>query len=71
MYITQFLKTHSLGVPGVAQSVGRRTLDFDSGRDLTTHEFEPHIGLHAGGTEAAWGSLSPSPCLFPVHAVSL
>ena len=31
----------------VAQSVKRPTLDFGSGHDLTVHDFEPHVGLHA------------------------
>ena len=52
----------------VAQLVGRLTLDFSSGHDLTVREFEPHTGLCADNAEPAWDSLSlPSlsvPALF-------
>ena len=37
----------------VAQLVQRLTLDFDSSHDLTVHEFEPHVGLHADSVEPA------------------
>ena len=40
----------------VAQLVERLTLHL-AGRDLTIHEFEPHVGLCAALT-AAWDSLS-------------
>ena len=33
--------------------------DFDSGHDLTVHEFEPRVGLSAVGTEPALDPLSP------------
>ena len=43
------------------------TLDFGSGHDITVHEFQICIGLHADGVEPAWDSLSlplpPSVCL--------
>ena len=38
------------GAPA-SQSAKRPTLDFGPGRDLTVREFEPLIGLHAGGVE--------------------
>ena len=49
----------------MAQSVKRLTLVFDSGHDLTVHEFkpcvEPHVRFYAAvGVEPTWGSLSPS-----------
>ena len=44
----------------MAQLVTRLTLGFSSGHDLTVREFEPGIGLRAGGAEPAWDSLSPS-----------
>ena len=47
----------------MAQSVECGTLDFGSGHDLTVHEFKPHVGLCAGGTEPAWDPLWPSPLL--------
>ena len=34
--------------------------NFSSGRDLTVHEFEPHIGLCTDSTDPASDSLSPS-----------
>ena len=46
------------GGGGGAQSVERPTLGFSSGHDLTVHEFEPRVGLHADGAEPAWDSLS-------------
>ena len=53
----------------VAQSVKLPILDFNSGHDLTIHEMEPHIRLHAGNTEPAWNSLSAPPLL--THTLSL
>ena len=44
------------GVPGWL--VKHLTLYFDSGHDLAVCEFEPHMGLCAGGSEPAWDSLS-------------
>ena len=43
----------------MAQSVGRLTLDFGSGHDLTVCGFEPHIELCADSAEPASDSLSP------------
>ena len=54
----------------MAQSIKCLTLDFGSGRDLMVHEFEAHIGLHAGSVEPAWNSLFLSLPL-PAHSVSL
>ena len=42
------------------QSFERLTLGFSSGHDLMVHEFEPHTGLCADGTEPSWDSVSPS-----------
>ena len=42
--------------PWGAQSVKHLTLDFNSGHDVTVHEFEPHV-LCADGVEPAWDSL--------------
>ena len=39
-------KIHSFQGAWVAQLVKRPTPDFDSGHDLTVHEFEPHIQPH-------------------------
>ena len=50
-------------------SVKHPTLDFGSGHDLTVHEYESHVGLHAAGVEPARDSLFPS--LSPTHALSL
>ena len=36
------------------------TLGFGSGRDLATHEFEPHIGLCTDSAKPARNSLFPS-----------
>ena len=58
-YCVLRLKAHFQGAR-VAQSVKRLTLGFGSGHDLTVHEFELHIRLHADSTEPAWDSLSPS-----------
>ena len=58
----------------VAQSVECPTLDFGSGHDLAVREFEPLIGLHAGGVEPAWDSLSLSlsaPPLLALFSLSL
>ena len=44
----------------MAQSVKCLPLDFCSGHDLTVCEFEPHVRLHADGTEPAWDSQFPS-----------
>ena len=41
-------------------SVKRLALDFGSGHGLTVREFEPRVGLCAGGVDPAWDSLSPS-----------
>ena len=41
----------------VAQLVECLTLGFSSGHDLTVHEFEPRIGLHADSAEPGWDSL--------------
>ena len=38
---------HAFRGTWVAQSVKHLALDFGSGHDLTVHEFEPHVGLHA------------------------
>ena len=54
-----------LGASWVARSVKCQALDFSSGRDLTVHEFKSHLRLHAGTTEPAWDSLSPSLCSSP------
>ena len=42
----------------VSQSVKHLTLDFNSGHDLTIHEFRPHDGLRGDGAEPALDSLS-------------
>ena len=55
----------------MAQLVTRLTLGFSSGHDLTVREFEPGIGLRAGGAEPAWDSLSPSLSLPLPHSLSL
>ena len=52
------------------QSVKHPTLGFSSGHDLTVVEFEPRIGLCAGGAEPAWDSLSPSPSAPPPLSLS-
>ena len=56
-----------------AQTVKLRPSDFSSGHDLMVHEFEPHVGLCADGSEpgACFGSVSPSICPSPIHALSL
>ena len=41
-----------------AQSVKRPAFDFDSGHDITVHEFEPRVGLCADSSELPWDSLS-------------
>ena len=43
-----------------AQSGERLTLGFGSGHDLTVRGFGSRVGLCAGCTEPAWGSLSLS-----------
>ena len=48
-----------------------RLSDFDSGHDLTVHEFEPRVRLSADGEEPAWDSLSLSLCPCPAGALSL
>ena len=55
----------------VAQSVKHRTLDLDSGHDLTVCELEPHIGFCAGSTKTTWDSLSLCLCPSPARARSL
>ena len=61
----------------VAQTIKYRTLDLNSGHDLTVHELEPHIRLCPNGTEPAWDSVLPSLCPSParvrshVHTLSL
>ena len=37
----------------MAQSVKSPILGFNSGHDLTVHEFQPDIGLHADSVEPA------------------
>ena len=44
--------------------------DFGSGHDLVVHEFEPHLGLAALGTEPASDPLSPSLSAPPPPAFS-
>ena len=44
----------------LAQLVGRPTLDFSSGHDLTVRGFEPYVRLCADSAEPAWGLLSSS-----------
>ena len=55
----------------MAQSVKHLTLDFGSGRDLTAHEFEPHVGLCADCVKLSCGPLSPSLSLLPPCLCSL
>ena len=65
----------------MAQSVGRLTFGFGSGRDLTVCEFEPRVGLCADSMDPAWDflslwpslslSLSARPLLEHVHTVPL
>ena len=43
----------------VAQLVKRLTLDFNSGHDLTVHEFEPRFGRYVSA-RSLLGILSPS-----------
>ena len=50
-------------------SVTCQTLHFDSGYDLTVHEFEPRVGLCADSVESAGDSLSPCPS--PIRARAL
>ena len=48
--------------------------DFSSGHDLAVHEFEPHVGLCADGSEpgACFGfCVSLSLCPSPTHALAL
>ena len=42
----------------VPQSVKHPTLGFSSGHDLTVHELDLPVGLHADSVEPAWDSLS-------------
>ena len=46
--------------PWAAHWVKHLTLDLGSGRDLTLHEMELHIGPYAGRAEPAWDSHSVS-----------
>ena len=46
----------------VAASVEHLTTDFGPDYDLTVHEIEPRLRLHADSTEPTWDSLS-SPSL--------
>ena len=64
MYLlsTTYLKYYHYGDAWVAQSVECLTLDFNSGHDLTVHDFEPRDGLCTDGVEPAWYSLSPLSC---------
>ena len=55
-----FLKNKHWGAQ-VAQSVGHLTLGFDSGHDLTVHEFKPHTWLMAWSLLGIL-SLSALPC---------
>ena len=55
----------------MAQSVKCPTPDFGSGRDLTVHEIEPHVGFCAERAEPAWDSLSPSLSGPHKHSLSL
>ena len=54
-------KLSSAGAPWVAPLVKHLTLGFSSGHDLTVHEMEPHVGLWADSTDAAWDFLCSSP----------
>ena len=50
--------------------------DFGSGRDLTVHEFKPHIGLCADSSEPEPASDSVCVCVslslpLPAHTLSL
>ena len=49
----------------VAQSVKHPSLGFSSVRDLTVHEFEPHIRLCTESAETAWDFL------FYMHLLTL
>ena len=60
--ITLYNTKNAPGGAWGAQWVEYPTLDLGSGHDLLVHEFEPHIGLCAEGTEPAWDSVSPSLC---------
>ena len=51
-------KKEERGNAWVAQLVKHLTFAFGSGRDLTVHEFEPHVGLCANSVEPAWDPLS-------------
>ena len=42
----------------MVQLVKCPTIDFGSGRDLTVHEFGPHIGLSTDNVGPAWDSFS-------------
>ena len=53
-------KNHCPRGAWVTQLVKHPTLDFSSGHDLTSHEFEPRIRLHADSAEPASDSLSLS-----------
>ena len=54
----------------MAQLVECPTLDFASGHDLTIHETERRLRLHADFAEPAWDSLSPSlSALSQAHAL--
>ena len=55
----------------MAQAVKRLSLDFGSGHDLTTREFETRVGLCADSAETAWDSLSPSLSGPPSFVLSL
>ena len=51
--------------------VKRLPLDFESGRDLTVHEFRPRVGVCIDSMEPAWDSLSASLLLMDARSLSL
>lgn len=55
----------------MAQSIGCPTLDVGSGRDLTVHEIEPQVRLHADSPKPAWDSLSPLSLPLPLLTLSI
>ena len=57
--ISQFIQmSHSYMGAWVAQTDKHPTLDFNSGHDLTVHEFKPGVRFCADSTESAWDSVS-------------
>ena len=78
IYLGTFSKTgliqgifNSFWGPSMAQSVGRLTLDFGSGHDLTVIGINPHVGLHAGHGDWLGFFLSFSPSLAGFLSLSL